>query len=120
MRTAKYRAKPTYVHGVRFASKAEARRYQELLLLGKVGVLRNLELQPRFPIMVNGIRVADYVGDFRYELEEMRFNEGGLDGRCWTEWIDVVEDVKGMKTPMYRLKKKMVEAQYGIQIRETR
>jgi hypothetical protein len=39
----------------------------------------------------------------------------------WREdWRDVVEDVKGLPTPVYKLKKKLVEAQYGIQIRETR
>jgi len=112
VRQAKYRAKPTVVHGVRFASKAEARRYQELLLLGRAGEIRNLELQPRFPLHVGGEQVAVYVADFRYEERSIdAFNE------CY--WFDVVEDVKGMKTPVYRMKKKMVEAQYGIRIRET-
>ena len=105
----KYHAQPTIVHGFRFASQAEARRYGELLLLGRAGELRNLELQPRFPITSGGAVVAVYVADFRYE--EQRF------GRTWH---DVVEDVKGVQTPVYKLKKRLVEAQYGIQIRETR
>lgn len=110
----KYRAKPTVVDGFRFASQAEARRYRELLLLGQAGRLRNLELQPRFSLKVDGVTVATYVADFRYE--ERRLDRVALRYL----WDDVVEDVKGMKTPMYRLKKKFVEAQYGVQIRETR
>lgn len=116
----KYRAKPTVVDGFRFASQAEARRYVELLRLGDAGCLRNLELQPRFALMSNGERVGWYVGDFRYE-EAMNIHGPAptytLHG---VEWRDVLEDVKGMKTPVYRLKKKLFEAQYGIQIRETR
>lgn len=114
----KYRAVPTTVNGFRFASKAEARRYQELLLLGKAGEIRNLELQPRFPITSGGVRVADYVADFRYD-EIAVHGTNGLGGPAH-EWRDVVEDVKGVKTPVYRLKKKLVEAQHGITIREVR
>ena len=110
----KFRAKPTVVHGFRFASKAEARRYQELLLLGQAGEIRNLELQPRFPITSGGAKVASYVADFRYQERHVWF----LEGAAVSSWRDVVEDVKGMKTPVYRLKKKLVEVQYGIQIRE--
>lgn len=123
----KYRAVRTVVHGFTFASKAEARRYSELLLLGLAGEIRNLELQPRFPIFVEGERVAEYVGDFRYEerIPALQFSQRSLDRAgvivaMVFDWSDVVEDLKGMKTPVYRLKKKLVEAQYRIQIRETR
>lgn len=109
----KYRAVPTVVNGVRFASKKEARRYQDLLLLGMAGEIRNLELQPRFPITVNGERVADYVADFRYQEKRNVMCFEGV-GPIYYKWFDVVEDVKGMKTPVYRLKKKLVEAQHGI------
>ena len=108
----KYRAKPTVLHGVRFASQAEARRYAELLHLGAAGEIRNLELQPRFPLTVDGVKVATYVADFAYDE---RIGAGPAIG-----WRHVVEDVKGMKTPMYRLKKKFAETQHSIQIRETR
>jgi hypothetical protein len=109
----KYRAVPTVIHGVRFASKAEARRYQELLLLGMAGEIRNLELQPRFPLHVGGVKVGDYVADFRYEALVRWVGSG-------PGWFDVVEDVKGVRTPVYRMKKKHVEAEYGIAIREVR
>jgi hypothetical protein len=99
----KYRAIRTEVDGKVFASKKEAKRYAELKLLLKAGAIRELFLQPKFPVTVNDIQVFTYVADFQY-MEA----DGAL----------VVEDVKGVKTPMYRLKKKCVEAQYGIEIRE--
>lgn len=104
----KYRAVRTVVDGWTFDSKREAARYGELLVYGQSGLLRNLELQPKFPIRIGEIKIANYLADFRYEfLVENR-------------WQDVIEDVKGMKTPIYRLKKKIVEALYGITIREVR
>lgn len=118
-RRSKYHAVRTTVHGVTFASKAEARRYQDLLLLGAAGEIRNLELQPKFPIRSNGEVVAAYVADFRYEERYGMVVPQAPIPWCHG-WRDVVEDVKGMKTPVYRLKKKLVEVQYGIQIREVR
>ena len=99
----KYHAHPTVVDGIRFASKAEARRYQELKMLEKAGKISLLALQPKYPIVIKGKTVTTYIADFVY-----------LDH----EGDPIVEDVKGMKTPVYRLKKKMVEAQYGISITE--
>lgn len=114
--TAKYGAVPTVAHGFRFASKREAARYGELLLLGMAGELRNLELQPRFPLHVGGVQVGIYVGDFRYEERQFQ----GWDAMYTFMWRDVVEDVKGVRTPVYRMKQKHMLAQYGIAIREIR
>lgn len=103
-RRSKYAAIPTVVDGIRFASKREARRYAELRLLERGGEIANLELQPFFPCVVNGKSVCTYIADFAY------LSRGG---------VRVVEDVKGVKTPVYRLKKKLVEALYAnIQIVE--
>jgi hypothetical protein len=99
----KYRAVPTTLDGRRFASKKEARRYAELLLLQKAGLVRNLECQVSFPLKVNGVLVGTYVADFEY-VENAR---------------QVVEDVKGMKTPVYNLKRKLMKAVYDIDIVET-
>lgn len=112
----KYGAKSETVEGVRFASRAEARRYQELRLLEKAGEIESLELQPRFPLktqlttgtMHGAFRaiadnfpvIGEYRGDFRY------FD---LRGRGW-----IVEDVKGLDTPLSRWKRKHVAAQYGV------
>lgn len=102
MAMSKYRAVPVVVGGIRFASKAEARRYGELWLLEKAGEITQLELQPKYALMSAGERIAWYVADFRY------VQNGAL----------VVEDVKGVKTPVYKLKKKLAETQYGIEIKE--
>lgn len=110
----KYGAKPTTVDNIRFASQKEARRYQELKLLEKAGEIALIEVQPRFPLCVAGNdglakHVGDYVADFRYIV------------RGYRPILDkvVVEDVKGVRTAVYRLKKRIVEAQYGITILET-
>ena len=103
----KYRAQPTVVDGIRFASQAEARRYGHLKMLERAGRIYDLELQPRFPLLVNAIKVCTYVADFRYRF-------AGVVG------VPVVEDVKGVQTPIYRLKKKMLLAQDGIIITEVR
>lgn len=102
MRRGKYNAKRVECDGITFASIREAKRYKELKLLEKAGVIHNLELQPEFPISINGIKCFTYKGDFVYFDDNKR----------------VVEDVKGMKTPIYRLKKKCVEAYYSIKIVE--
>ena len=112
----KFGAVKTVIHGWTFDSKREATRYEELL--ARHVVIQNLELQPRFPLKAqDGSVVAVYVADFRYQEAKHRH---GPDGEfdAWTE--DIIEDVKGVRTPMYRLKKKLFEAQYGIQIREIR
>lgn len=115
----KYHAEPTTVDGIRFASKKEAKRYGELKLLEKAGEIWDLELQPKFPLVVAATtgtlmgaakalagtfvgRIGEYRGDFSYL---------GRSGR-------VVEDVKGFKTPLYKWKKKHVEIQYGLTIVE--
>jgi hypothetical protein len=82
------------------------------------GEIRNLELQPRFDLHVGGVKVGSYIGDFRYhERTPLWSADGGQSG--WI-WRDVVEDVKGMATPTYRLKRKHLAAEYGITIREVR
>lgn len=109
----KYGAVPQTVDGIRFQSRAEARRYQELRLLEHAGEISELELQPRFPLHapVKGRsnvyeRVGEYRADFRYRSGPF----GDL----------VIEDVKGHPTALYRWKKKHCQIQYGISITEVR
>lgn len=88
----------------RFPSKLECRRYCELHIMEACREISDLELQPRFPIIVNNIKVGEYRSDFRYKEK---------DGTV------IVEEAKGFRTPVYKLKKKIIEAQYGIKIKET-
>ncbi len=110
MTTSKYGAKPTtlLVDGeqARFASKREADRYRDLLLLLKADRIRNLERQVPFRIEVGGKLVCKYLADFVYDEYQ-----GG-------NWVHIVEDVKGFMTPVYRLKKKLMAACLNIDIRE--
>jgi hypothetical protein len=99
----KYHAIKTEVDGYIFASKREASRYSELKLLESAGEIFNLKLQPKFPIAVNKQKICTYIADFEYETK---------DGTI------ITEDVKGVKTPVYRLKKKLMKACFGIEITE--
>lgn len=101
----KYKAIRTTVDGITFDSKGEARRYQQLLLLQKAGAISNLQHQVVYPVEINGMKVCRYIADFTYV-------EGSK---------TVVEDFKSPAsiTPLYRLKKKLIKALYGIDIVET-
>jgi len=124
MRRHKYGAKPTVVDGIRFASMKEAKRYGELKMLQKAGRLWHLELQPEFELNVYARnehgepkRIGKYVADFKYfALPDFGEWTPPYDVPPFPVWV--IEDVKGIKTPVYRLKKKMAEAIYGITIRE--
>lgn len=106
-RRAKYGNKKTVVDGITFDSKAEAKRYVELRTLALAHQITRLECQAKFPIFVDGpfgrVKVCDYVADFFY------ITRAGA---------SVVEDVKGFKTPVYNLKKKLLKAATGIEIQE--
>jgi hypothetical protein len=98
----KYGNEPTWVDGRRFDSKAEARRYEELRRLQAAGEILWFCLQPTF-ILPGGI---EYRADFIV---------------CRKEGAVAVEDVKGgqaTKTKEYRLKKRLMEDRYGIEIVE--
>lgn len=99
----KYRAQPVTVDGIRFASKREASRWKDLAILERVGEIRNLQRQVSLACMVSGIKVCTYVADFVYVDQQHQ---------------QVVEDAKGVRTPIYKLKKRLVRACLGIEIRE--
>jgi hypothetical protein len=109
----KYRAVPTVIDGIRFASKKEAARYGQLKMLEKAGEIHGLELQPEYVLDVLGIKSAK-IGKYRADFSYCECRRGE---KCLFSRV-VVEDVKGFKTPLYRWKKRHVEAQYGIEIRE--
>ena len=107
--THKYHAKKTAVNGITFDSRKEAERYKELKALERVGKIDRLELQPRFVLMDGfryegkAIRKIEYVADFLYrDLATLEL---------------VVEDVKGVKTDVYKLKKKLFLRRYGNEYR---
>mgnify|MGYP001576445665 CR=1 FL=1 len=101
----KFHNVPRRVDGILFHSGKEARRYQELKLLEQGGVISGLELQKRFRLDVNGVHVCDYICDFSFHDNERR--------------LDVVEDVKGWRTEIYKFKKRLMLACLGIEVEET-
>lgn len=94
----KYNATRTTVDGISFASKRESQRYAELRLVQKAGNISQLTIQPKFILLPafkdsfgNHHRAITYKADFSY-IENGRF---------------VAEDVKGMETKEFRIKRKL-------------
>lgn len=88
-----------------FPSKAELRRFRALQLEQQHGSISNLELQPSYPVVINGQKVCTYRADFKYIRDDQT----------------VIEDVKGTRNekyldPLFKLKRKLIEAIYGINI----
>jgi hypothetical protein len=102
MKPRKFRNVPTEIDGIRFASKREARRYADLKLLEQAGEIAGLKLQPRYPLTVNSLHVATYVGDFEYVETKS--------GRT------ITEDAKGVKTRDFINKAKLFHALYGREV----
>lgn len=102
----KFNARKTIVDGIVFHSAAEANRYKILKLLEKSGRIVNLKLQEPFVFKLHGKKIFTYFADFVY----VDMDKG----------VNVIEDVKGMRTPLYKLKKKLIEAYYGIKITEVK
>lgn len=100
----KYRNEPTIYDGIRFASKREAARYLGLKAAQAYGKIENLKLQTEFAIEINGQLVCKYRADFDYY---------DCESGAW-----IVEDAKGFRTKEYQLKKKLMRAVLGIEIRE--
>ena len=106
----KYGARKVTVDGIRFDSMREARLYQELKLLEKAGVIKNLALQVPFEVIPaqkdgNGKtleRKVIYKADFTY----------------WEDHNFVVVDAKGVRTKEYIIKRKLMLQRYGIRVRE--
>jgi len=103
MRRSKYNAVKVRLDGYTFDSKAEAARYNELKVLERAAIISQLEVHPRFELLEaftdnegKRQRAIDYVADFAY----------------WQDGQYVVEDVKGVETPVFKLKKKLFLKRY--------
>ena len=84
---------------ITFASKKEAKRYDDLKTLQKYGEVVFFLRQVPFHLP----------GNIKYLIDFQVF---------WKDGTITFEDVKGMKTPMYIVKKKLVEDTYPITITE--
>lgn len=97
--------KLTAPDGQKFDSVKEYHRWGCLRLLERAGKIKDLKRQVSFELIPkqNGERACNYIADFPY------YEDGKL----------VVEDCKGYKTDVYRLKKKLLLWTHGIRIKET-
>lgn len=101
----KYFNRKVTVDGIKFDSIKEANRYLDLKVLKKVGLIKEVELQKVFelqPKYINNkgehIRAITYKCDFfYYDIKKEKY---------------IVEDTKGFRTDVYKLKKKLFEYQY--------
>ena len=103
MRTHKFNARRTSCGLHEHPSKKEAIRCSALQALEKGRLIRDLSFQPRYDLIVNGILICKYVADFKYR-------ENGA---------EITEDAKGVRTPTFVIKKKLMLALHGIDVRES-
>ena len=101
----KYLNKKTTVDEYDFDSLKEARHYGILKLREAAGEITNIQLQPRWPIDVNGVKVTRYTADFSFTDQ---------DG------VTHVQDVKSTatKTRAYVMRRKLMLAVHGITVEE--
>ena len=100
----KYHSKKVVLDGIEFDSKKEADRYVQLLLMQRGGDIVGLKVHPRFELAINHMKICAYEADFSY-----------FDKRCLKQ---IVEDTKGYRTRAYRIKKKLMLAIHGIDVKE--
>ena len=100
----KYNSRKTVLDGIRFDSAKEARRYAELKLMERAGKISNLQRQVKYELIpkCGKERSVTYIADFVYQ------EKGNT----------VVEDVKGVRTKEYILKRKLMNWVHDIQIKE--
>lgn len=107
----KFNAKKIIIGGILFDSKKEGLYYYQLLMLKKAEKdserVINIALQPRYDIIVNDKKIGFYKADFKVTYADKR-----------TEIIDVKGLKKGSAYQLFKLKKKLVEALYNIEIIE--
>lgn len=106
-KASKYHNEKTLYDGIRFDSKKEAGRWQELRLWELTGTIQMLRRQVPYTITVNGFKICRFIADFAYVPRSGQ--------------PEIVEDVKSKMTrrlPVYRLKKKLMKAVHGIDIVE--
>ena len=102
----KYGNRRTFCDGMWFDSEREADRWISLKLLQRAGESRELRRQVSYELIAKNdlFRAVTYRADFVYV--DVRTGE------------TVVEDAKGVRTEVYKLKKKLMYDRYGIEIRE--
>ena len=125
MRRRKYGNTKITVDGIQFDSKREAARYQELKLLERAGVISFLQRQTKFQLIPDQHAPSNAVytkGPRKGQRKPGKLLEkecSYIADFCYIQNGEtVVEDAKGYRTEVYRIKKKLMLERYGIQIKE--
>lgn len=100
---------PVEVDGHKFDSAAEARRFGELKLLLRGGVIKDLVVHPRLPMVINGRKIGR-----GYLLLDFAYDER-VDGA----WRRIYEDFKGFDTANARTRRAVAEAINDVNIKVT-
>jgi len=111
----KFHAQRTTVDGQTFDSKGEAIRWGELQYLEKAGEIFELRRQVAYDLHAGDRSGLKRVGRFILDFEYLE-NVGSA---TLPKWRRIVEDFKGARTPLYLWKKKHLEAEYNLTVRET-
>jgi hypothetical protein len=100
----KYHSKKTIVDGITFDSLKESQRYLVLKMMEKSGVITDLELQPEFLLQERFVFNGKYIREIRY-IADFSYTYKGK---------QIIEDIKSKATmtPIYLLKKKMLQFNY--------
>ena len=106
----KYRNRKVELDGKVFDSKHEAHRWIDLKYMERAKIISNLRRQVRFELIPNQYkdgklieRKVEYIADFVY---------------CNQYGQTIVEDAKGCRTDVYKIKRKMMLKKYSIEIQE--
>jgi len=107
----KYKAAKVRIDGMTFDSKKEYKRWLELCEMEKAGEIEGLQRQVRYDLIPNQKdgcgkvieRKVSYLADFVYRT---------------AAGDEIVEDVKGYKTPEYIIKRKLMLWVKKIRIKE--
>lgn len=123
MKRSKYHSKKIEVNGITYDSKKEYKRHVELSLLFQAGTITDLQRQVKFVLIP-----AQYETFERYGKKGQRLKDGQrcIEKECAyiADFVykengkKVVEDVKGFKTPDYKIKRKLMLWVHGIRIKE--
>ena len=122
----KYRAKKTTIDGILFDSHAEALRYMELKLLMQTGIVKDIECQPVFVLQPGFWKCCDcheIWGSLDIKKGKCRLCGGKVPKTSAITYIadfrityadghQEIEDVKGMETALWKLKRKLFEYIY--------
>lgn len=119
----KYGNKKVVRDGITFDSAKEARRYYELKMMERAGMIKDLQMQVPFELIPAKYEIIQRFGKNGKRLQDGR--------RCiehsvvyFADFVyfengeKIVEDTKGMRTKDYIIKRKLMLHVYGIRIKE--